>query len=343
MNQRTKWFSSIVVLCTCPVIFALPLSYQFTDIGQLFSGNSYARGINNLGQVVGNYKDSKGKDRAFLWDSITGVRELGPGIAKSINDRGEVIIQNGSTAYHWYNGTTNEMKSLGAGGDIYKINNQGQVVGVDYEGGNSIMKGFVWKDGITTYIGSLGGPSVSSNAVSINDYGTVVGWSSLTGPQEHLIYWGDGAMYDMGFYYDDLDKHSTFMDINNEGIALAIVIDTTRISSVKYESYWGVGQPPEYIGPVHAYALNDLGVVVGEDTVVHKAFVWDVIEGKRFLKDMIDPPYPYGLHFAYDINNYGQIVGSTGLSAYLLTPIPEPATSLTLLMGLLCLKRYRGR
>jgi probable HAF family extracellular repeat protein len=203
MNQEMKWFSSVMVLCTCQVVFALPLSYQFTNIGQSFSGDSFARGINNLGQVVGNYQDSNRKDRAFLWDSKTGVQDLGPGIAKSINDRGEVIIKNGSTAYHWYKGAMTEIGSVGSGGDVYKINNQGQVVGSYYEGGNSIMKGFVWKDGIITSIGSLGGPTGSSNAIGINDYGTVVGWSSSTDTNYHMIYWGEGSMWDMGYYYDD--------------------------------------------------------------------------------------------------------------------------------------------
>jgi probable HAF family extracellular repeat protein len=342
MNQGIKWLSSIVVLCTCPVIFALPLSYEFTNLGQWLSGHSYARGINNLGQVVGNYQDANRKDRAFLWDPKTGVRDLGPGIANSINDRGEVIIKNGSSAYHWYNGTMTEIGSVGSGGEVYKINNQGQVVGNNYEGGNSTMKGFVWKDGITTYIGSLVGPTGSSNAISINDYGTVVGWSSSTDTNKHMIYWGDGAMWDMGYYYDDPKKISLLRDINNDDVAISLVMDITKSYSLKYESYWGVGKPPEYLGPVQAYALNDLGVVVGE-TTGHDAFVWDVIDGGKLLNEMLETPYPYGLHSTYDINNYGQIVGTTGTYAFLLTPIPEPATSVTLLLGILFLKRSKGR
>lgn len=329
-----------MVLCTCQVVFALPLSYQFTNIGQSFSGDSFARGINNLGQVVGNYQDSNREDRAFLWDPKTGVQDLGPGIAKSINDRGEVIIKNGSTAYHWYKGTTTEMTSLGSHGEIYKINNRGQVVG-DYEGDDYVMKGFIWQNGITTHIGSLAGPAGESNAISINDSGTVVGWSSSSDKLIHMIYWEDGSLYDAGYYYDSTRKQSLLTDINNDGLAVALVFDTST-PFVKYEGYWGYGKPPVYVGPVWAWALNDLGVVVG-DTKGHGAFVWDIFDGQKSLKDMLETPYPYGLRSAYDINNYGQIVGTTGADAFLLTPIPEPTTSVSLLLGILFLKRSRCR
>jgi probable HAF family extracellular repeat protein len=73
------------------------LSYQTTDLGTL-PGNtsSYAYGINNSGQVVGQSYFG-GPGRAFLWDATSGMQDLGtlPGdctsYARGINDSGQVV------------------------------------------------------------------------------------------------------------------------------------------------------------------------------------------------------------------------------------------------------------
>jgi probable HAF family extracellular repeat protein len=59
--------------------------------------NRSARGMNTLGQVVGDLYDDHGRYHAYLWTKATGMREIGPANAYSsaiaINERGHVILQ----------------------------------------------------------------------------------------------------------------------------------------------------------------------------------------------------------------------------------------------------------
>src|SRR5436305_26045 len=67
--------------------------------GSLAGGNSFAWGINNVGQVVGESESSVagGRTHAFIWQSATGMQDLGtlPGglsaIAYGINNRGQIV------------------------------------------------------------------------------------------------------------------------------------------------------------------------------------------------------------------------------------------------------------
>ena len=75
--------------------------------------------------------------------------------------------------------------------------------------------------------------------------------------------------------------------------------------------------------------------------------IWDEEHGVRKLIDLCDgSAQGWSLTEATAINNVGQIVGmgwnpSGGREAYLLTPIPEPATLAVLLLGGLALLRRR--
>jgi probable HAF family extracellular repeat protein len=59
--------------------------------------NRSARGVNTLGQIVGDLYDDHGRYHAYLWTKANGMREIGPADAYSaaiaINERGHVILQ----------------------------------------------------------------------------------------------------------------------------------------------------------------------------------------------------------------------------------------------------------
>lgn len=328
--MKNRGVATILVLFNVSLscLSAEPIFYNYTNIGSLLPGSSTARGLNDLGQVVGEYSSGT-VTRSFLWDPHSGITDLGTGIAFDINNNGEVLIEDGNIAYRWNNGVRTEVVNLGSGGEVYRINDLGQIVGF-----TSQSKGFVWQDNELTFIGSLGGGT--SNAIGVNDYGTVVGWATNSSDETRMIYWDQyNGMRDVGAYNSYERSYSLLIDINNNNLVIGAELNLT--GGVSFESYWGYGKPPAYIGTGLAWSINDHGQVVGEDS--NKAFYWDVYDRKIWLKDYtINFPSSYSLSEAYEINELGQIVGSGTAGAYLLTPVPEPCTLLLIGFGGLFLR-----
>jgi probable HAF family extracellular repeat protein len=171
-------------------------------IGNLGSTFSYAYGINNSGQIVGN-ADTAG---AFIYSNgnMQALGTLGGLVSKAygINDSGQVVgvsatSDNSTHAFLYSNGS---MQDLGTLGGTYSaataINNGGQVVGDSATQDNS-THAFLYSNGSIQDLGTLGGSG--SFATGINDNSQVVGNSyDFFDVNPHAFLYSNGSMQDLG-------------------------------------------------------------------------------------------------------------------------------------------------
>jgi len=181
-----------------------------TDLGNLDPGvgNSSAAGINDSGQVVGNYWTTDGSDRAFLYSggTMTDLGQIGgPGgasYAYAINNQGLITGQasggiGGNYDAFLYSGSgpMTDLGDLGGSSEAWAINNAGQIVGDSYLSDGITDDAFLYSGGDP--ITDLGGTMTDLNslipagsgwqlvaAYGINDNGDIVGYGIYDGQTE---------------------------------------------------------------------------------------------------------------------------------------------------------------
>ena len=176
------------------------------DLGTLPGAlSSIARGINDLGQVVGESTfprigPPEPETHAFLWTPGLGMEDLGAlgsgltsSVAFDINNAGQVVgrsflakfvpppvdPETGSSGFLW----TRAEGMRGIGVQIpYAINDAGQVVGRSWVARPTSISyhAFRWTaaDGARD-LGAFGPAGDSSAALGINEVGQIVGWSTV--------------------------------------------------------------------------------------------------------------------------------------------------------------------
>ena len=177
------------------------------DVFGTFGGSclfSSASAVNARGQVVG-YASTATGSHAFLWDPRTGLVDLetlgGPtSWATAVSDAGHVVgVSETSTVISC---ETNEWGTF-----------------CSYE-----MHAFLWKDGVMTDLGTLGGPHATARGV--NARGEIVGESDTAEKlycwdeggercayRVHAFVWADGVMHDLG----ETGLYSFATAINDQG------------------------------------------------------------------------------------------------------------------------------
>jgi len=183
------------------------------DLGTLGGTGSGARGINNAGDVVGAAAmPGDGSNHAFLYSGNT-MHDLGTlggawSGAHHINDNGTVVgysehqpLPSREPHAFLYSGHTMTDLFPGTGCCSYAwgINDTGTVVGTLLA--SPYDRGFVYRGGVVTYVGSLA--NSTTVAMSINNLDEIVGYSALGYNYYHAFLYRDGTIIDLNNHIPD--------------------------------------------------------------------------------------------------------------------------------------------
>lgn len=283
-NSRIGILATAVVLLACANANAGVL-YRVIDLGTLpGTGSSYAFAVNNSGQAVG--MSAVGDDmHAFLYDSAA-MLDLG-------------VLGNGQLST-----VAND------------INDSGQVVGHSF-GVTTNNRPFLYSNGTMTNLGTLGGNF--GNANGINSAGDVVGIASDVNGVTHAFLWSAGVMQDLGAFPDvnGFQAYSNAYAINDAGQVVGYSVPGAATRAFLWENGMmsDLGDLFGGAGSAAAYDINNFGQEVGQsylDPNTAQPFLWN----NGTMLDLGNLPGQLS-GYARGINDLGQVVGMSGLSAFL--------------------------
>jgi len=324
---------------------------QFTvrDIGVLPSDTgSIARALNDSGQVIGTSYNASGSN-AFRWSAINGIEVLplpsGSGSsaeAAGINAAGQIVGSADFRGLLWDGATVTDLSALPGGQNFvpFGISNSGVIAG----SGNPFETAVHISSGAVTALPKLDENDSFSRALAINSRGDIVGqsggsaviWVSLS-PVELAVSASARAINDTNGIAGNLASPIP----TGPGRSFQAVLWVSGMMSI-------LSNPIGFDGSV-AVGINDANTVVGFGGPVgflpaglnqgtHRALLWD--DGVAYdLNSLTTNGSDWTLLEAWDVNNRGEIVGvglhhDQGLRAFILTPVPEPASVWTMLLGM---------
>jgi probable HAF family extracellular repeat protein len=157
-------------------------------LGALGGSGSFARAINDAGQVVGRSDPEPNVPHAFLYEAGA-MRDLGPGDAVAINERGDVVINEGVGVRRLQAGTTQDLGTLGGTFAVgFGINSAGDVVGTS--GTASFQQhAFIYSRGMHDLndLTPTDSSWVLTEARAVNDAGQIVGSGTFGGDQRRAF------------------------------------------------------------------------------------------------------------------------------------------------------------
>jgi probable HAF family extracellular repeat protein len=255
-------------------------SYSLLELAPLGGRDSFGTGINTAaGQVVG-YSDTTGNvaRHATVWPLVPPTVPLDLG----------TIGGSAGNSYAW------------------GINAAGHVVGESSVPEGAARHAFLYRDGVMTDLGTLGG--TNSVAGSINDADQIVGWSDIAGDSEqHAFLYSGGTMTDLGTFGGTI---SIANDINNAGVVVGVSLLNGDAVERAFRYQGGSLEDLGTLGgsASDATSIDDLGRIVGNaappDDVYRHAFLY----GGATMTDLGTLG---GMSSAEAINSSGQVVGSS--------------------------------
>jgi probable HAF family extracellular repeat protein len=287
-------------------------SWTFTDLGTLGGNASWATAVNNAGEVVGwagsvkgEYTDIDPEFHAFAYNNGA-MRDLGRAgensAARSVNDAGTIAGYTDSSGVVTWNRA--RQTALAFRGTPHRVNRSGTLAGT-YDGATGDFRAFVYRAGVLTELGTLGG--AWSSAAAISDRDTVVGSSvNAEGNVRGFVY-ARGAMREIGTFGGPV---SQAYDVNSRGLVVGSAGNAT--DGVQAFIHDGALHPLLPAAGPHeiseAYAINEPGQVVG--MLNGEGFLWS--NGRlTMLRDLLteEQRAVWGVLTPQDINDRGWIVG----------------------------------
>jgi probable HAF family extracellular repeat protein len=269
------------------------------DLTPLANGWTSAKGINNARQIIllGGY----------IWENgtLTALGSLFPegrtnGRPFAINDLGQIVgtsqVPFGGGTTHpflWEDGVMIDLYEAHGLGSVNHINNLGHLVGTKIIDG--VPQAILWREGVTTVVGSLGGQYAVGRVV--NDSDVVAGYSERPPGGERLFYsfiWQQGNMVDLAAQTGYGGPSSSTMEglLNNCG---NVLLDGDP---------WSRG--------------TDF-------------FLYSIERGLRPVRGVTRPAAPWARLFPRAINDRGQIVGNGDIyglccsRSFIMSPVPGDA------------------
>ncbi len=329
--------------------------YKITDLIMPDTIYSKCFGVNEAGQAVG-LMETEVSRWAFFYDNgeFHNLGTLGGSMstATSINNNGQIAgyaqisVTNKAHAFLWEDGVMSDLGTLGGDGSYaWGINDSGQVAGQSWlqVAGTTRVHSFLYDNGVMQDLGTLPGDN-TSEAYAINELGQIIGQSWVIYGRESAFLWSDGVMSDLGTLGG---SDSEAWGINDRGQIVGIA-DDDQEDEMPFlwlpQDAYGLSAGMHNLDTLgatngRAQGINNRGQVVGRVTVDGRrvAFIWE--DGVMYnLNDLVDDDRGWRLEFANQISDSGYIVGFGHLGlgrekAFLLTPIPEPATTSLFVVG----------
>jgi probable HAF family extracellular repeat protein len=337
----------LVALGTGRVRADLP-TFTITDLWAITGApTSYASGVNNAGQVIGNASTSA-TTSAFLYSggALSGLSVSGYQFqnAYGISDSGQVVgsgtTEGGPGQALLYSGGTIQDLGTVVGGEVSKalgVNDSGQVIGISVNGGGN-TNAFIYNlnSGSITHI--LPAYQSVTYPLAINNLGQVVGYSGGNGTP--FLYSNGSITYLPGFG----GIGGSADGINNLGqvVGYSDLAGGDGLAPSAFLYYNGVMTDLGTFGATESWAdaINDNGWIVGGTDYSDSAFL-DINGTWSSLAALTINAQGWLLTEANAVSDSGLIVGY-GLyhgveNAFLLTPVSElqsvPVPSTLLVAG----------